>query len=314
MIDREKPVLFGIDRAAAIRPDELPKLRDVLGPIDWVAVYIGGIRSAGSGWTLDALKALHRAQPDLGFLPIYVGRNAPWDQWDAFSAGQGFDDARGALALMESRSLLDFDGSCCLDIEAQTWDGAVGDLQDNVKAYIRAWCHEVGTFGLTPVVYGPLRCCAWLQAEMPEVKTWVAYWQHTGPNWLKLTDAQRPVLQLTIGGMQRTPDAWQFVGGVPVAGEVDCNISSNDFPLVEWEASSEDEEWEPTVHDEPAVPQDVPGVEVAPGRDLPGEVNSLAGSASELYARVGRLEAIVSDWAGRLNLPLPVQEAPAEPE
>lgn len=292
MVDRSKPVLFGVDRAGVIRPHELAPLRDVVGPVDWIAVYIGGPRNGGRGWDRAAVQDLANAQPGVGFLPIYVGLNAPWDV--AYGAGRGQVHGAEAVALTEGFGLDLIGGPLCLDVEHETWGYA------GVRDYVLAWCEEVSREGYTPVVYGPTGLCAWLQETLPHVKTWAAYWPSSGDTWVRLQGAARPMLNLTVGGLLRTPDAWQFVGSAPVIGGIDANVSRGDFPLCELAVNDV-----PLPEPPPLIGED----DLIMTQELRAELDSLAGSVGELYARIGAVETALSRDGVAV-----AETVPAEPE
>ena len=212
----------GLDRATAPSAAEaVAALTDVGG--NWWAVYIGGPRSAGIGWTPDLVRGY--AQAGIReFLPVYVGRQAG----DRLTMDRGLADGDEAVGL-----LVDFGWApptpVCLDVEGSTYTADPNGAQ----AYATGWCSKVTQHGYLAGVYsnGPLLRALWTSPGSGICRfVWVARWVQNTPDTFGQLD-----LASTLSGYFDDRKLWQYggrVGGMPaVAAGMEVDISVSNFAL-----------------------------------------------------------------------------------
>jgi hypothetical protein len=302
----------GVDRASVLTPDDINSLNADGLNISWVAAYIGGPRSAASGWDFTAVELLHRM--DIGLLPVYVGRNYPWDDIDMFTDSQGAIDANDAVAAANAMGFNS--GPLTLDVEANTFDAH--GLQ--TVEYVRGWCVTVRDAGYQAGVYGPPRliqvCREWDLINFG----WAAFWRQTGDAWLRLSQDWPDVSSLTADGLEQPPELWQFVGDVPLLGGIDLSVARDDFAFAFGTPAL------PPASESQPEPQPLSGELLTLAQTLAydaGQVQAPIAAASELEPRLGKVEADVQAIRDFLDQPaaaaheLPVPEQPqpaADPE
>lgn len=185
------------------------------------AVYTGGPRAAARHtWQqVDGQRYPVRELADIFdfFVPIWVGRNAPWDAAASFSWGHGVEDGQTA----------DADTGACgfgptsplgLDVEYGTYQAhPVETLQ-----YILGWVSAVNSAGHPAGVYSDIQTLNALEAGLQVDWKWGAAWV---PSY---ASSSAPVGEFNPA--EPPPwDAWQF-GGVTIDGvTVDCNSASDTF-------------------------------------------------------------------------------------
>lgn len=185
------------------------------------AVYVGGPRAAARGsWRqLDGERYPVRDLVDVFdfFVPLWVGRNVPWDLPAAFTTEMGVED--GAQA--------DSDTGACgfaswtplgLDVEYGTWQAH----PEETRAYILGWVTAVNAAGHPAGVYADIETLNGLQLGIEVDWKWGAAWvrgysSHSAPVG-EFNPADPPPW-----------DMWQF-GQATIAGvDVDCNSALESF-------------------------------------------------------------------------------------
>jgi Domain of unknown function (DUF1906) len=166
--------LHGLDRAAA---PPAAKAKAMLEEINgtWWNVYIGGPRSAGSGWTPDLVRD-YVAQGIGQFILTYVGRQVlpqrHIDDSRLLTTSQGRRDGEAACKL--ARSFGYGAGTpICLDLEQSTFAAS----HQRSLNYVGGWCRAVRDRGLRPGVYANIAALVPLEAreDRPDW-IWVAKW------------------------------------------------------------------------------------------------------------------------------------------
>ena len=220
--------LHGLDRAAA---PPAAKAKAMLEEIHgtWWNVYIGGPRSAGSGWTPDRVRE-YVAQGITQFLLTYVGRQViprrHIDDSSLLTASQGGRDGEEACRIA-ARFGYGAGTPICLDLELSTFEASHQRSLNDAGG----WCRAVRDRGLRPGVYGNLSVVIPLEArgDRPDwvwVARWVAHKVDPGADPHRIPDLANGLF--SKAGQR----AWQYAGAfdnVPVrVGGLDVDISVAD--------------------------------------------------------------------------------------
>lgn len=234
--------LHGLDRAAA---PPAAKAKAMLEEIHgtWWNVYMGGPRSAGSGWTPDLVRD-YIAHGITQFVLIYVGRQViprrHIDDSRLLTASQGKRDGEAACKLAASFGY-GAGTPICLDLELSTFEAS----HERSLNYAGGWCREVRARGLRPGVYANISALVPLEAreDRPDW-IWVAKWvkhkvdPHADPH--RIPDLANG---LYAKAGQRV---WQYAGefgGVPVrVGGLDVDINVADGGCLAGVAAKRQEE------------------------------------------------------------------------
>lgn len=214
-----------------VYPPTGPQARQIVS-LGWdvCCVYIGGPRSAAhSAWhQVDNVSYPVRDLSTIfsDFLPIYVGRNQPWDTQSNFlhlGASDG-DDANiqtGACGFGPSTPI-------CLDLESGTyarWPRAV-------RIYCAAWVSQVNAAGHKAYLYSDMQT---IQAiGQPDLfdGTFVAWWEQDA---LRLINPKVSELGRSYDPSESPPtDAWQFGGGYTASVSVDFDSFSDGMVLAKY--------------------------------------------------------------------------------
>ena len=210
----------GVDRAGGLALWEAQALVG-LG-FEWCGVYIGGPRSAGFGWSPELLEQL--ATTGIKFLPIYVGRNLPWDDISHLTADYGQRDGEEAVKIMQNWGYHGGPGQVIAhDTEYDTVAGALNQWLD----YIVRWGNVVSAAGYRPVLYAP----GWsLDAYAKVAQTLTGAWI---TRWLGSTRQQPDPKQYVTTSFSGY--AMQYTGGTWLQGQktdFDLNTATDDFLLM----------------------------------------------------------------------------------
>jgi Domain of unknown function (DUF1906) len=219
--------LHGLDRAAA---PAAAKAKAMLEEINgsWWNVYMGGPRSAGSGWTPDLVRD-YQAQGITQFVLTYVGRQVlphkDIDDSRLLTASQGKRDGEAACKLAASFGY-GAGTPICLDLEHSTFAAS----HERSLNYAGGWCRAVRGRGFRPGVYSNISALVPLEARQDRPDwIWVAKWvrHKVDPN----ADPHR-IPDLANGLFKKAGQrAWQYAatfGGITakVGGlEVDINVA-----------------------------------------------------------------------------------------
>jgi hypothetical protein len=166
--------LHGLDRAAA---PNAAKAKAMLEQIHgtWWNVYMGGPRSAGSGWTPDLVRD-YQTQGITQFVLTYVGRQVlphkHIDDSGLLTASQGKRDGEAACK-MAANFGYGAGTPICLDLEQSTFAAS----HQRALNYVGGWCREVRGRGFRPGVYSNISALVPLEAreDRPDW-IWVAKW------------------------------------------------------------------------------------------------------------------------------------------
>lgn len=181
------------------------------GGAGW-AVYIGGARNGGVGWTPDVVRNMALAGVQ-DFLPIWVGPQILPAQnindASLLSYGKGGLDAQSVIALLK---IFGFGVGCgvAIDIEETTISGSVG----GAAAYVAGFCDTLrSSSSHTPLVYCPASAIGILPGAS---YYWAADWvQNDPPDMAHLRSAT----------LSNNVLLWQYWGNTTVEGvEVDRSI------------------------------------------------------------------------------------------
>jgi hypothetical protein len=219
--------LQGLDRAAAPSAAMAKAMLEEINGA-WWNVYIGGPRSAGSGWTSDLVRD-YVAQGITRFLLTYVGRQVipkrHIDDSRLLTASQGRKDGEEACRIA-ARFGYGTGTPICLDLELSTFEA---DHHRSLN-YAGGWCRAVRDRGLRPGVYANISALIPLEArdDRPDW-VWVAKWvkHKVDPN----ADPHR-IPDLAHGLFPKAGQrAWQYAGAfdnVPLrinGLDVDINVA-----------------------------------------------------------------------------------------
>jgi hypothetical protein len=221
---------YGLDMAFPPTPEQAAYMRQ-LG-YTFSGVYIGGPRALShDAWqqrdgerypVRDIASAF-----DGGFLPIYVGRNEPWDSRSHFTSYQGKLDAADANT---STGACGFDSGSplCLDLEYGTYQKHPMETTNYVRAFanvVRAAGHVFGIYSDPGTIEG-------LRQHMPQLLDFV--W---GASWVRgWTDLDTPNAPVGMFDPLDPPpwDAWQFGGGVIKGVSVDLDSATDAFTFARY--------------------------------------------------------------------------------
>jgi Domain of unknown function (DUF1906) len=181
--------------------------------------YVGGPRAAAGhqGWPNSSVARL--AELGFSFIPIYVGRNQPWDTSWAFTFQQGVvdgDDANvltGACGFDESTPL-------CLDLEY----GSYQNEPASAREYVRGWVQQVNAAGHKACLYSDIETLSHLGTPDLVDLLW-------GAAWVKGAFATRPPSGQFDPSTPPPWSVWQFAGGTIAGVSVDTNSAVDDFPF-----------------------------------------------------------------------------------
>lgn len=189
----------------------------------WLNVYIGGPRAtARNSWQIRegvSYPVADVAPYFEGFLPLYVGRNAPWDRPGDFNYQQGIEDGDEANELTGACG---FDSNTVLglDLEYGTWQAAPHGAEE----YVRGWVERVNAAGHPGVLYSDIETLNHL--DKPELIDFV--W---GAAWIGGTNFENAPLGQFDPSWPPPWDVWQFGSGRIGGIQCDCNSSTDAFPL-----------------------------------------------------------------------------------
>lgn len=213
---------YGLDMLTPPTPQQAQAMRQ-LG-WSWCAAYVGGPRAAAHAtWQENASDQLFPVRTIAavfdGFLPIYVGKNAPWDAPESFTYESGLADGDDAT-ILTGRCGFDSPTPLCLDVEYGTWQAN----PTGVEEYIRGWVERVNGAGHRAGLYSDIETLNHYE-HRPDLIDFL--W---GAAWVRGSFNAAPA-----GGFdpQVPPpwDAWQFGGGTIAGVSVDCNSMIDAFPL-----------------------------------------------------------------------------------
>lgn len=177
--------------------------------------YLGGPRAA-HGWSNADFGRL--ASIGFRFIPIFVGRNLPWDTTAAFTYDQGIADGDAANNLAGSCGF-DENQALCLDVEANPGMGSLGQA---LLDYCDGWCARVHDAGHKTIVYSSASILAQIQDHFDY--RWGAEWvgnagRYSTPPWGLFDPSEPPPWQF-----------WQFADNA-YNNNFDANSASDDAPL-----------------------------------------------------------------------------------
>lgn len=215
---------YGVD---CLYPPSIVQAESLLrGEWSWLAVYVGGPRAAAhNAWhQVDGLRYPVRDLAGYfeGFLPVYVGRNAPWDSPRAFNFDQGVADGDDANV---NTGACGFDSGTPLALDLE-----YGSFQANpvgTHEYVRGWVQQVNGAGHPAGVYSDLDTLNHMQlGELVDFK-WGAAWirnAFTGHAPKGRFDPMTPPPW----------QVWQFATGTVGGLSVDANSMTDDFKLASY--------------------------------------------------------------------------------
>lgn len=209
---------LGVDRAGAISVAEARILKDLHG-VSWCGCYLGGPRNGGYGWTRSVLDGLGEAV-GWRFLPIYVGRNLPWDAPAALNVAIGQADAEDCLKILAGYGWpAGQNVPVCLDVEYDT-------VQVPWLDYGVRWANVIRDGGYYPVIYAPPGALNdYGRVSQGATGCWATWWYADGRLRPGLSTGSVPGLRAFTGANER---AWQYTGGTylnGLSGDFDLNAS-----------------------------------------------------------------------------------------
>lgn len=207
-------MLYGCDSAFAPSADQAAQIY-ALGWRFWCG-YLGGPR-ATHAWA----PADFRTVADAGFSllpPLYVGRTAPWDTADAFTAANGEADAADALRLMDACGFA-AEAPVGLDAEYADWHTYPGPFD----TYLRAFCAAINAAGRKVCVYSDTETLGQYGPEVIDL-----FW---GASWQPGAFTQQPPLGSWNPQLPPPWDAWQYAGGTLAGVSVDVSSAVDAFPF-----------------------------------------------------------------------------------
>lgn len=180
---------------------------------DWLAVYVGGPRAtARDSWQQRDGQRYPVAviNPHISrFLPIYVGRQFPWDGPGAFGPQSGRLDGEDANKLTGACGF-DSTTPLCLDLEY----GNYQRYGDRVIEYVQGWVERVNAAGHPAWLYSDIETLSKIQLGTMIDAKWGAAWVRgaatSTPPAGQFDPAQPPPWQ-----------AWQYANGQLVGVNVD---------------------------------------------------------------------------------------------
>ena len=166
--------MHGLDRAKAPDAGKAKSMLDEVGG-SWWNVYIGGPRSAGSGWT-PAVMQSYAAAGITRFLLTYVGQQDK--DVSRLTDARGEVDGRDAVSIAAEFGF-GAGTPVCLDVEGRTFNASPGGS----VAYAAGWSRAVRAAGLRPGVYSNPRMFVPLadSADKPDW-IWIAHWKRHDVN------------------------------------------------------------------------------------------------------------------------------------
>jgi hypothetical protein len=214
--------LRGVDSARVFSDTEAKRLRDDHG-VRWTGVYIGGACSAGDGWSRGAVESIHHAT-GWSFLPIYVGQESSAICGShTLTKAQGEADAHHAASQMRD---FGWDARRDIPVALDVEEGTFADDEQATINYVRAWVDTVKGEGYEPYVYSsPAAIDAFAREKLAISAAWVASYFYAG--FENVTPYSTDVEKQVGGAFHDHNRAWQYAGGVDIAGvgSVDCNVS-----------------------------------------------------------------------------------------
>ena len=215
---------YGLDCVSPPAPSQAQEMRE-LG-WEFLGVYVGGPRAtSGSTWQQrDGVRHPVRDIRDAGldlFLPIYVGRNTPWDAPGSLNFEQGLLDGDDAN---RCTGTCGFDGQSplALDVEAQTYYAN----RAGCEAYISGWVQQVNAAGHPAGVYSSMECLSVLDASEIDFK-----W---GAAWSREKFYGRPPVDRFDPATPPPWELWQFAGGSIAGVDVDTNSAVDGFTFARY--------------------------------------------------------------------------------
>jgi hypothetical protein len=210
--------LYGLDSAYA---PSLATARRLYG-YGWrfFGGYTGGPRAA-HGWSNADFGRLARV--GFRFIPIFVGRNLPWDEPASFNREQGIADGDDSNNLAGACGF-DSDQAICLDVEANS---GMGNLGQALLDYVDGWCQRSHDAGHKTIVYTSASIMITIGSHFDY--QWGAEWvgnggYYTTPPFGRFDPSEPPPWTF-----------WQFADNA-VGGAFDASSAINDAPLATYTA------------------------------------------------------------------------------
>lgn len=207
-------MLYGLDVAYA--PNIMTARRLYSQGWRFFGGYTGGPRAAHA-WSNADFGRL--AKVGFTFIPIYVGRNLPWDDSSAFNYDQGVADGddsnnlAGACGFNSQQAI-------CLDVEANSGMGSLGQA---LLDYVDGWCQRTHDAGHPTIVYTSSSIMAQIGSHFDY--QWGAEWagnsgQYNTPPWGLFDPSEPPpwtFWQWADNVQNNTYDGDSAVDGAPLA-------------------------------------------------------------------------------------------------
>jgi hypothetical protein len=189
-----------------------------------LCVYVGGPRCAAGhqGWPNAAVGKL--AAVGFTFLPLYVGRNQPWDAPSAFTRSAGLHDGQEATVLTGACGFSELT-ILGLDMEYGTYQAN----PDGVRDYLAAWVEVVNGAGHPAVLYSDIDTLNHLGDPTLVDFLWGAAWVP------KAFTTRAPVGRFDPSWPPPWA-CWQFGTGTIGGVAVDANSCTDAFPLASYQA------------------------------------------------------------------------------
>jgi hypothetical protein len=221
-------MLYGLDCLYPPSPTQAREMREA--GWQWLAVYVGGPRAAAhSAW--QEVAASHTPIGDLAgiydsFLPIYVGRNFPWDGEPEFTYQQGVHDGEDTLRCMEKCCFTE-SSPVALDVEY----GCFQHYPDGVHQYVQGWVEIVNRYGHRGGVYSDIETLNHLElGDLVDFK-----W---GAAWVRDSFSPQPPFARFDPTSPPPWDVWQYGGGELAGVAVDVNSAVDDFEFASYAGSA----------------------------------------------------------------------------
>lgn len=185
--------------------------------------YTGGPRAAHA-WSNGDFGRL--AAIGFTFIPIFVGRNLPWDDPSAFTFEQGLADADQSNGLAGGCGF-DENQPICLDVEGNS---GMGDLGQALLDYCDGWCQRTHDAGHKTIVYTSSSIMATLGDHFDY--KWGAEWvgnagHYTSPPWGQFDPSEPPPW-----------DFWQFADNA-YNNNFDASSATDTAPLATYTPPSQ---------------------------------------------------------------------------